>query len=464
MALNSLPTCATLIVLLLLHGTANAIVFDIRSYGAIGDGAHMNTKAIAATIEAAAAAIPKNPRFPADQNTILITNGTYLSGQVVLLGGLSLQVTPSAILLASANYTDYPTDQSLWSFIFTGSQEYVTITGGGVIDGQQSAYIAGWDNENDEFLVQGWPNCTGECRPRLADLRNSTSLLVDNITFQNSPDWTFHVENCTQVVIRNLQQYGDHRWPNNDGIDIDSSQDVLLEDSSFNTGDDGICIKSTAGMQPVANVIVKNCTVRSRSCAIKFGSATPVDMYNLTFVNINIWDSNRGLGIQQRDPGNIWDVTFENITLETRFEPPNWWGSAEPIYISTIPRFPNQTAGLSHNITFRNIVARSENSAFISGRDGQPPSNVVLQNVSIVIDKWSNYTAPYHDYRPTTTVPDRVLAPVNGLYVEWANNITLTDVSLAFTLVDKQPYWSSECINATFAQQPLIQTNVTCHL
>ena len=83
-----------------------------------------------------------------------------------------------------------------------------------------------------------------------------------------------------------------------------SCSDVVVSDSSFNVADDGVCIKSTVGMQPTSNIVVRRSRVRSRSSAMKFGSTTPVDMHNVLFEDIFIWDSNAGLSIQV-------PVTFE---------------------------------------------------------------------------------------------------------------------------------------------------------
>jgi hypothetical protein len=73
---------------------------------------------------------------------------------------------------------------------------------------------------------------------------------------------------------------------------------VTVTDSLFNVADDGVCIKSSPGMQSTSNVVVRRSRVRSRSSAIKFGSTTPVDIHDLLFDDIVIWDSNAGLSIQ----------------------------------------------------------------------------------------------------------------------------------------------------------------------
>ena len=84
---------------------------------------------------------------------------------------------------------------------------------------------------------------------------------------------------------------------------------------TINTADDGVCIKSTAGCMDLMNLTVTNVTVHSRSSGIKFGSATPVDMHDVVIQDAYLWDCNRGLGIQQRDGGNIWNVLFRNVVI-----------------------------------------------------------------------------------------------------------------------------------------------------
>ena len=78
-------------------------------------------------------------------------------------------------------------------------------------------------------------------------------------------------------------------------------------------------------MGPLKDFVVRNTTVRSHSHAIKFGSNCDTNMYNVLFENVTIWDSNGGMSIQQRSQGNITNITFANIRVETRYEAPRWW-------------------------------------------------------------------------------------------------------------------------------------------
>jgi polygalacturonase len=89
----------------------------------------------------------------------------------------------------------------------------ISVTGGGVIDGSFSSYIGGFIPLEDKYITNGWPDCVGECRPRLVQFISSTNITVNNITLMNSPDWTFHLLNCSYVSVNQLTQYGDPRWP-----------------------------------------------------------------------------------------------------------------------------------------------------------------------------------------------------------------------------------------------------------
>jgi polygalacturonase len=396
------------ILLLPVLAVATPGVFDVTSFGAVGNGVTVNAKPINDAVAAAAAYYVSTGQ----PGVVLVPAGVFLSGQIQLLSGTSLTVTPAARLLGSANVSDYPPTE--WSFIYSNGATGITINGGGVIDGNWEAYIGGFDATNDEFVYQGWPGCTGECRPRLAVLSNSFDIVVANVTFTGSADWTFQLLNCSRVHVYNWTQHGDERWPNNDGIDIDSSSNVLLEDSTIDTADDGVCIKGSAVGGVVANVTVRRCSIRSRSSAVKFGSNCPIPMYNLTFEDLYVHDSNRGLAIQARDGGTISNVTFARILINgTRLWPYHWWGDGSALYISTMLRTAADPGSVVSGVVFRDIVAYSQTGAVFSGdllmrcsltdqrgitcafplvyagrAPGKTVHNVLLQNVTIVIDKW----------------------------------------------------------------------------
>jgi polygalacturonase len=280
-----------------------------------------------------------------------VSDGIYATGQIVLLSGVLLEVTPSAVILGSSNIQDYPSGAMQWAVVYAESAKAVGIIGGGIVDGNFSAFIGGWDDTNKEFIPRAWgdciicpaPNCTDSlCRPRLVLFVTCENVLFKDITLQAAPAWTLHVLNSSHVLIQNISSLGDERWPNNDGIDIDSCQHVVVEHSLVNTADDGVCIKSggCADAMEVYNVTVRDMRIRSRSNAIKFGSTTPVDMHDLLFEHIVIFDSNGGVSIQARDGGTISNVTFRDMFINGTRQWPGvanaggatsggWWGSGE---------------------------------------------------------------------------------------------------------------------------------------
>jgi polygalacturonase len=464
--------------------------FDARAYGARSDRVTLNTAPLARAVGAAAAA---SLVAGGARQRVLVSRGAeggvFLSGQVALLSGVTLCVDAGATLLASSNVSDFPVDQTAWVFLFARGTARIGVGGGGIIDGNLNQWIAGFNAADDQFIPRTWPNCGGECRPRLVGFHDSTDVDVANVTFVGSPDWTFHLLNCTRVWVRDWTQRGDERWPNNDGIDIDSSSDVLVERSSIDTADDGVCIKgSTYPLGRVHNVTVRDCTVRSRSSAIKFGSNNGIPTSELLFERITVHDSNRGLALQARDgpcAGGwcIENVTFRDIVVNgTRWWPFKWWGDGSPIYISTMLR--NNVSGASsvRNVTFENIVAFSQNAAVLSGiAPGGRVKDVLLRNISLTIaqlDNWNYSLAqgvyPNIEYDPANvpglvpagmgTPTRRRLDEMPGVFVEGVEGLVLDNVRVEFSGA-AQPYWSTTtCFNTSRAGFPVVITGGSCAL
>lgn len=111
-----------------------------------------------------------------------------------------------------------------------------------------------------------------------------------------------HLVGCDNSSIREVTILGDFNSPNNDGIDVEDSNNTAIARCHIDTGDDAICPKSSAG--PVLNLTAADCWIRTKSSAIKLGSASWFDFRSFLFENITIFDSHRGLALQIRDGGN----------------------------------------------------------------------------------------------------------------------------------------------------------------
>lgn len=119
---------------------------------------------------------------------------------------------------------------------------------------------------------------------------------------------SLHIVQCENTSIHDVSIYGDFNTPNNDGLDIEGSNNTVITRCHIDTGDDAICPKTHTG--PLYNLTATNCWIRTKSSAIKLGSASLFDFKGLVFDNITIVDSHRGLGFQIRDGGTLPSFLF----------------------------------------------------------------------------------------------------------------------------------------------------------
>ncbi|KAG2430506.1 hypothetical protein HXX76_010029 [Chlamydomonas incerta] len=160
---------------------------------------------------------------------------------------------------------------------------------------------------------------------------------------------------------------------------------------STNSSDGAACGEAVRLPPPRAteHVLVEGCVLSSRSAAVKLGSESRADMSNITFRGVRVLDSNRGLGIQLRDWGNIRHVTFEDVSVATsRVSAGRWWGGGEPIYVSALPRHVDGwgRVGQLCNVTFRRVAATATGGLVVVA--GSPESvvrGVTLEDVTLRI-------------------------------------------------------------------------------
>ena len=112
-------------------------------------------------------------------------------------------------------------------------------------------------------------------------------------------NYNLYILQCENTSIHNVSIYEDFNTPNNDGIDIEDSNNTVITRCHIDTGDDAICPKTSTG--PLYNLTATNCWIRTKSSAIKFGSASLFDFKGPIFDNITIVDSDRGHRFQIRD-------------------------------------------------------------------------------------------------------------------------------------------------------------------
>jgi hypothetical protein len=252
---------------------------------------------------------------------------------------------------------------------------------------------------------------------------------------------------CDDVAVSDLTLLNSLKVRNSDGIDIDHSKNVRITNCYIESGDDCICLKNRREYEEFGrceNITVSNCTMTSRSCAIKIGSENMDTIRQVLFNNCIIKKSNRGIGIQHRDEGMVSDIIFSNMIIESQLFSNVWWGKAEPIYITAYRRAPGnhkdanwrfakgQTVGkvgTVKNIFLSNIKCTSENGVYVSAESADKILNVVFDNVDIQINKTTQHLGGIYDRRPSE-VEGIVKGRTSGFYFDKANNITIRNCSV----------------------------------
>lgn len=405
---------------------------SVTDFGAIGDGIHYDTEAIQSTINSC----PTTP--PTKTCHVNFPPGIYLTATIHLKSNVVLNIQEGATLLGGTKLEDYPKEFNRWYVVLAENVSDVGITGGGVVDGQGLKFVKRF-NERKNVMVS-W-NSTGaclgdECRPRLVGFIGCTNVKVWNVRLNEPAYWCLHIVQCLNTRIYDVSIYGDFNSPNNDGIDIEDSNNTLITRCHIDTGDDAICPKTYTG--PVYNLTATDCWIRTKSSAIKLGSASWFELKGLVFDNITIVDSHRGLGLQIRDGGNVSDITFSNINISTRYYDPSWWGRAEPIYVTTCPRHSSSKEGSISNLQFINITANSENGVFLSGSKGGLLSNLRFINMNLTFRRWTNYPGGLVDYRPGCQ--GLVNHSAAGIIMEHIEGFEVENVNMRWSDYQNEPW------------------------
>ena len=449
--------------------TQQTIVFNILDDGAIGDGTTDNTQAIGRTFRRAI-----DYRLA---SIVLIPAGDFLTGSLQIPSNVTLHLARDGILRASDNASLYPCIPSIttdtgpcdYPFLLIDHAQNVTLEGEGRLEGGANNppghLVKEYRQASNIFLPIGWPlpKCPGPtCRPKLVVVRYSSSIKFLNLTISNSVLWTNNIVESDDILFDNVTIIGDRRWPNNDGIDLINSRHVIIRNCNISTGDDCIAIMSH-GPSDMFNITVENCDLQSTSAGLKvsaFDGNSTGNMFDMTFRDIRIVDSNRGICVGPRwGSGKIYNLLFEEMTIETRFFGLDWWGTGEPIYITGLSGIADHYwTGQMKNITLRNIISRGEQGFLIRGNTSRL-ENIHLENISLIIDRWSNETAhPSHDYRPSPE-PQMAYAKVDGIFAMDIDGFELRNLTIQFKQ-PKQDYYG-QCLNFSEITN-LVKDNVQC--
>ncbi|MFP5041207.1 glycoside hydrolase family 28 protein [Parasediminibacterium sp. JCM 36343] len=416
--------------------------FNIVSYGAKADGITLNTKSINDAIVAC---------NKSGGGVVLIPAGYWLSGPVVLKSNVNLHLNSASILQFTTDFNQYPLIEGNWEGkkqarnqppLSADNVVNVAITGKGIVDGNGDA----WRMVNKDKLTENewkkriesggvvssngktwYPNenikkasdekLTGEMgagktlkdfeaikdflRPNLLVFTSCKKVLLEGLTFQNSPAWCLHPLLCVDLTIRNVYAKNPDYAQNGDGLDIESCKNVLVESSIFDVGDDGICIKSGKDEEgrkrgiPTENVVIRNNTVYKAHGGFVIGSEMSGGARNIFVYDCSFMGTDKGLRFKTaRGRGgmveNIYckDIFMKDIIQEAIYfdmyyftKPPKPGEVVEaPAVTESTPQF--------QNFYIDNIICNgAEKGVFIRGLPEMSIKNINLNNLVLKTKK-----------------------------------------------------------------------------
>jgi len=422
---------------------------SIKKYGAISDGNTLNTKSINATIDA----LSKK-----GGGVVLIPSGLWLTGPVVLKNNINLHLVAGATLLFTADKNEYPLIEANWeglpqmrnqSPISATNASNIAITGKGIIDGNGDGWrMVKKDKLNEtqwkklvesggllsddkktwypsEKTLKGskmqnpgaispekdaafYESIKDFLRPNLVLLTSCKYILLEGVTFQNSPAWCLHPLMCENLTVRNVFVKNPWYAQNGDGIDAESCKNVLIENTVFDVGDDALCMKSGRDAEgrkrgmPTENVIIRNCTVYAAHGGFVIGSemsggARNIYVSNCTFIGTDIglrFKTTRGRGgiVENIFIKDIYmkDIPAEAILFDM------YYMAKDPVALAgekrELPKVElkpvDETTPQFRNFHISNVYCNgAEKGIFVRGLPEMHVKDIVLENMVLQAKK-----------------------------------------------------------------------------
>lgn len=444
-----MKTLKLLVVLLLLSTTLLAQInslniYNVKDFGAIGDGKTLETNALQKAIDECSVL----------GGTVYFPSGRYLTGSLELKSNVRIYISAGAIILGSTNISDYKefipkmksyNDAFLKHSIFYAEKaENISIRGEGIIDGQGSAFQVTTREKPERYKNRPYVIRFVECK----------NVKIENITMQNSAMWMQQYLACQDLFIRGIRVYN-HANQNNDMMDIDGCKNVIISDCIGDTDDDGITLKSTS-FSITENVVITNCVISSHCNAVKLGTESHGGFRNITISNIVIKPSIdtepiyghpkgiSGITLGMVDGGILEGVTISNIRIE---------GTHVPIYMRLGNRArkfydeqPEPGVGIFKDVLISNVIATDVQSPIgcsITGIPGYYIDNVSLDNISIefpgggTIEDSEKIIPELEDHYPESTKWGNL--PSFGFFIRHVKNISLNNLEFRIKNSDARP-------------------------
>lgn len=431
--------------------------YNVKDYGAVGDGKTLDSPAINAAIEAAEAA---------GGGRVVLPAGTYLSGSIRLKDNIELHLTPGATILAApASMKAYDESEPFEgvayqdgghtyfhnSLIYAVGKNNVSITGTGMIDG---AGLTKKDTEKGGNL-QGGSIGTGDKAIALKQCRN---ILIRDITIYRGGHFGIILTGCEIGTVDNVTID-----TNRDGFDVDCCKYLTISNCKINTpSDDALVLKSSYALKkpvPCEHIAINNCIITGYKLGtlldgtyvpekvnwvcgrLKLGTESNGGYRNIAITNCTFMYSS-GLAFETVDRGLMKNIVVNNITMNHVHH--------YPIYITTgcRNRGPEEFtyASEASDISISNVIMEDVDSIagiIITGMEGHPIRNVSLSNISITYRGGGTADLANKSYREQgTNYPEPKFAgatPAYGIYARHVEGLNLSHISFHTIKPDYRP-------------------------
>ncbi|MDR2543870.1 MAG: glycoside hydrolase family 28 protein [Treponema sp.] len=445
-------------------------MFNLISFGGKGDGIHDNSQAFFAALQSIK---------EIGGGTLKIEKGIWSTGPLELFSNTTLLLDEGAVISFIPEPERYQPVWTRWEgaecyamhpLLFANEQSNITVSGKGILEGNGQIW---WDklgekrkrgqNEpqtpeelklaslNKDYKKQasgGGGRQIQFLRPPLVQFRSCSKITLEDITLRNSPFWTLHPLYCKDVVISGLKIQNPQDAPNTDGIDIDSCEDVTVQNCEITVGDDGIAIKSGAGEdgirvgKPCRRITVRGCTVGSGHGGIVIGSETAAGISNVLTEDCVFKGTDRGIRIKTRRGrgGHIHNLEFRKLTMENNLCPLainmfyRCGAKLEDGFFTTEALPVNDATPLIRDIVISDIQATGcrASAGFIAGLPESPIQNIRLYRCEFSIDEQSGINPEESEmYLGLPEVTEKSIRLINTKDIEF-NEINVKGVEKPF--------------------------------
>ncbi len=416
--------------------------FDVRDFGAVGDGTTLDTKALQEAID----------RCALHGGTVVFSPGVYLTGSLELRSNVELQVQSGATVLGSTNLADYAehvpklksyNDTFLkHSLFYAEGKSNISISGKGVIDGQGGSFPVATNEKPAKYRN----------RPFVIRFVECTGVSVEGITLRSSAMWMQQYLACEDLRIRGITVFN-HANKNNDMMDIDGCRNVVISDCIGDTDDDGITLKSTSE-RPTEHVTISNCVISSHCNALKTGTESTGGFRDIAVSNLVIKPSKvdsvmsgkrggiSGISLTLVDGGIMDGVCISNVVID---------GPEVPLFLRLGNRArkhredsPQPGIGSMKDVSISHVTALNvgRTGCSVTGIPGHRIQGVSLTDIRMIFTGGAE-TLPkespeeLEDQYPEATMFR--LLPSYGMYFRHVDGLRIQGLTLASDREDVRP-------------------------